>query len=248
MKRFYKAAAAEPAAATPNTSADQGWHVTLDGRAVKTPGKRPLSLPTQALAQAIAQEWAAQGDQVVPDTMPLTQYACSALDRVAPARDQVIHQVSAFAETDLIAYPAQTPPELRARQDACWLPLINQLAAMDWPLRQTSGLIAIEQDASLRPRATAWLQAKSDMALTALASLIEASGSFFLPYLMAEQMTHRPADQMAGRGISLDQLIEACTLEEQFNLQTWGNDEEAEQLLARREADLRSAAQMLNLL
>ena len=228
MKRFYKAATA--------SEAEGGWQVLLDGRAVKTPGKLALALPTEGLAAAIAAEWAAQGEMVVPDTMPLTQYACSALDRVAPARAQVIDQASGYAETDLMAYPTDEPAALRVEQDAVWLPLLTELRDLGWDLKQTGGLMAIDQDPDIRPRAKAWLEAKSDMALTALASLIETSGSFFLAYALAEGLR------------DIEALVQACTLEEQFNLKAWGSDEEAEQLLARREADLRSAAQMLDLL
>ncbi len=228
MKRFYKAAAAVEGAGA--------WHVHLDTRAVKTPGKAALALPSQSLAQAIAAEWAAQGEMVVPDTMPLTQYACSAIDRVAPARASVIVQASAYAETDLMAYPTDEPADLRAKQDVCWLPLIARLETLGWRLEQTSGLMAIDQDPDLRPRAQAWLERQDDMHLTALASLIETSGSFFLTYLLVED------------GLGIEALIEACTIEERFNLEAWGSDEEAEQLLARREADLRSAVQMLDLL
>lgn len=228
MKRFYKATSAVEVA--------DAWHVHLDARAVKTPGKAALALPSQALAAAIAEEWAAQGEEVVPDTMPLTQYACSAIDRVAPARTSVITQASAYGETDLLAYPTDEPADLRAKQDDSWLPLIARLEALGWTLQQTSGLMAIDQDPDLRPRAQAWLERQDDMRLTALASLIETSGSFFLAYLLAED------------GLGIDSLIEACTIEERFNLEAWGSDEEAEQLLARRKADLRSAAQMLDLL
>ena len=230
MKRFYKAARAAPAAGSL-------WHVMLDARAVKTPGKQPLILPTLGLAQAIAEEWQAQGQTVVPDTMPLTQYVCSALDRVAPARAQVIAQASAYAMTDLLAYPTQEPAELRALQDASWQPLLAQLRALGWNVRQTSGLTVIDQDPEVGPRARAWLESKSDLALTAQASLIETSGSFFLPYLLAQ-----------GAGFAVTDLIKACTLEERYSLSRWGHDAEAEQALARREADLSAAAHLLQLL
>ena len=228
MRRFYTSAQA--------TQNNQGWYVALDGRSVKTPGKHPLFVPTQALAHAIAEEWQAQGDRIDPDTMPLTQYSCSALDRVAGARAYLIAQISAYVATDLLAYPTDQPAALRDVQDAHWHPLIDRMAALGWPLIQTSGLMAVDQDPSLAPRAQAWLDSKALFPFTALANLIETSGSFFLAYLHAED------------GLEIERLIQACTLEEQFNLKKWGSDEEAEQLLGRRIADLKSAAQMLALL
>ncbi len=228
MKRFYHATGIE--------RRSDHWQVVLDGRPVKTPGKRTLALPTQALAQALAAEWAAQGETVQPETMPLTQYACSALDRVAPARGQVIGHAAAYAETDLLAYPAPEPPELRARQDALWLPVLEHLERLGWTVRQSSGLVPLDQAPETRARAAAWLEGQETLTLTALASLVQTSGSFFLTYLHAQG------------ALKIDEVIEACSLEERFGLETWGRDAEAEQLLARRDGDLRSAAQMLNLL
>lgn len=228
LKRFYK----ETSVAGQGTA----WQALLDGRAVKTPGKAALGLPTKALAEAIAAEWAAQGEEVLPDTMPLTQFSCSAIDRVAPAMGLIAAQVSAFAETDLIAYPTDKPKDLRAKQNALWDPALERLAALDWNIARTEGLLPIDQDPDLKARAHAWLESKEPFALTAIASLIEASGSFFLTYLHAEG--HMDADT----------LVAACTIEDRFNLEKWGAEEEAEELLARREVDLRAAAQMLDLL
>ncbi|MGB0717693.1 MAG: ATP12 family protein [Alphaproteobacteria bacterium] len=228
MKKFYK-------------SADIGvegnkWSVLLDGLQVKTPGKISLRLPSQSLAEAIALEWNSQGETVVPDKMPLTQYACSAIDRVAPARGAVITQVAEYAGTDLICYPSHTPKDLRSRQDTMWLPLIELLTKMGWKLQQTSSLMPILNGAENVLRAEEWLETQSDMKLTSLASLIETSGSFYLTYLYAFGL------------LDITKLVASCTIEDRFNLESWGSDEEAEQLLQRREEGLRSAAQMFDLL
>ena len=225
MKRFYKA--------TSVAAVEGGWQAQIDGRAIKTPAKAALVVPTQGLAQVIAGEWAAQGEKVIPESMPMTQYVCSAIDRVAPARAEIIGAMSAFAETDLICYPAGTPLELRTMQDAAWLPLIELLG---WPLKQTDTLTAIDQDPSVRPRAATWLQTLEPFALTAVASLIEASGSFFLAY------------GLATKAWDLQTLLDASSVEERYALKKWGSDEEAEQLMARRAADLTTLSQMLDLL
>ncbi len=81
MKRFYAKAEA--------LASDRGWTVMLDGKPVRTPGRAALDLPTAALAEAVAAEWAAQGDTLRPETMPLTGFAYAAIDRVAPDRSGV---------------------------------------------------------------------------------------------------------------------------------------------------------------
>ena len=225
MKRFYKTVTV--------VQGGGGWQVQLDGRPVKTPAKAPLTLPTQALAAAIAAEWEGQGAEVVPETMPLTPYVCSALDRVAPAKAQIIATASAFVETDLLCYPTDAPQELRDVQDRLWLPLLEK---MDWPFRQADGLTAVAQDPGVRRQATAWLESLEPFTLTAVTSLIEASGSFVLSYGLVMGLW------------DLATVSEACMLEERYSLKKWGSDEEAEQLLAWREADLSTLAQMLHLL
>ena len=101
MKRFYKEA--EP------RGDDRRLGVALDGRPIRTPGKRDLLVPSEALAAAIAAEWDAQQDEIRPATMPLTRLAATAIDRVAPQRDAIIRQIANYAGTDLVCYRADAP-------------------------------------------------------------------------------------------------------------------------------------------
>ncbi len=82
MKRFYKQAAA--------AAAEGGFEVQLDGRAVRTPGRALLLLPTRPLAEAVAAEWAAQEAQVRTQDMALMSLSCTALDLVRPHRAAVV--------------------------------------------------------------------------------------------------------------------------------------------------------------
>ena len=68
---------------------DAGFRVLLDGRPVKTPGKRDLAMPTQRLAEAVAAEWAAQEEFLDPATMPITRIANSIVDGVTERAEEV---------------------------------------------------------------------------------------------------------------------------------------------------------------
>ena len=114
MRRFYKTAAAAPA--------ESGFAVHLDGKPIRTPAKRPLIVPSAALAEAIAAEWAGQGSEVDPLSMPLMRLACTAIDRVAGNRDAVVGDLAGYARTDLLCYRAGHPPDLAERQNAAWQP------------------------------------------------------------------------------------------------------------------------------
>ena len=102
MKRLYKSASV--------TETPDGFGVTLDDQPVRTPAKRPLTVPTPALAEAIAEEWLAQGETIDPKRLPLTRLASIALDLVAPRREAVVAEVVKYAGTDLVCSRAEQPP------------------------------------------------------------------------------------------------------------------------------------------
>ena len=102
---------------------EHGYGVALDGRPLSTPMRRTVAVPSRALAGAIAEEWQAQGDEVRPNSMPLTQLAVTALDRVAERREAVIDELAAYGSTELLCYRAEYPAELAHRQAEAWQPL-----------------------------------------------------------------------------------------------------------------------------
>ncbi len=114
MKRFYKSV----------TTNDAGG-VLLDGRPVRTPARVPLVMPTPALAEAVAAEWAAQGEEIRPQDMPLTGLANAAIDRVAPEQAAFAASLAQYGETELLCYRADGPPDLIARQHERWDPLLD---------------------------------------------------------------------------------------------------------------------------
>src|SRR5947209_10771325 len=115
-KRFYKEVAVAPDA--------DGFVVTLDGRKLKTPAKADLILPTHAAAEAVAQEWRAQGEDIDPRTMPLTRLVNSALDGVAREIESVIADIVRYAGSDLVCYRAAEPAALVAAQSEAWDPVL----------------------------------------------------------------------------------------------------------------------------
>ena len=115
-KRFYERAEAVEAAG--------GHGIALDGKPVRTPAGKPLAVPGAALAGALAEEWAAQEETIDRETMPLTRLACSALDLVPERRAEIVAEVAAYGETDLVCYRTDEPPALALRQVAAWEPLV----------------------------------------------------------------------------------------------------------------------------
>ena len=116
-RRFWKTADIRPQG--------EGWEVVLDGRPLRTPGKLPLILPTEALARAIAAEWDAQTDVIDPNRMPLTRAANSAVEKVTPQFHDVTSMLGDYGGTDLLSYRASEPEALTRMQAVGWDPLID---------------------------------------------------------------------------------------------------------------------------
>ena len=139
-KRFYKDVAVK----------DEGGEAVLllDGKPVRTPGKAPLALPTRAAAEALAEEWRAQGDRIDPETMPLTRFANSAIDGVRGREQAVAADIVRHAGSDLLSYRPEGPQGLVAAQAKHWDPVLAWAErALDAPLRLVAGIVHVEQPA-----------------------------------------------------------------------------------------------------
>lgn len=221
IRRFYEGAEAG--------REGDGYTVTLDGKPVKTPAKALLVVPTLALAEALAEEWAAQEEWVRPSNMPLTRFACTAIDLVRPNREAVIDDAAAYGEHDLLCYRAPKPPKLVAQQQKAWQPLLDWAAVThDAPLNVATGIVSVAQpEASLSALRQA-IEALDALALTALRSAVSVSGSLIIGLALVE------------RHIGSDEAFEAAELDESYQIVAWGEDAEA----AKRREALRQELKM----
>lgn len=218
MKRFYKLVTAEK---QPDGSAI----VLLDGRRLKTPAKADFVLPGLALGEAVAAEWAAQGNEIKPHEMPLTRLAATAIDRVQAAPRHAAEEVVRYGDTDLLSYRADEPPELAARQAQEWQPILDWFRERyDVQIAVTSGIVAVKQPAELQPRLTRICATLDAFRLTALHTATGATGSVVLGLALLEGAIDAATAHRLG------------LLDELFQVERWGEDEEA----AARRAALRS--------
>ncbi len=229
VKRFYEAVGVAEAAG--------GFTVTLDGRPVRTPGRAELVLPTLALTEALAEEWAAQEDELRPESMALTSLACTAIDIVRPRRAEVVGELAVYGKTDLVCYRVERPPALVARQSEVWQPLMDWAArALDAPLATTAGILAAPQPADGLAALRRTVERHDDMALAALATAVKASSSL----VIALALSHGRLDPEAA--------FEAAELHESPQIEAWGEDPEATRRRETVKSDLRAAARFLQLL
>lgn len=222
-KRFWKAATAEPC--------EGGYTVRLDGRAVKTPAKAAVVVPTLALAQAAAVEWDAQAGVITPDTMPVTRAINSAIDKLLVQFDEVVDLLAAYGASDLLCYRATGPEGLVTLQAVGWDPLLDWAAReLGTPLVTTAGIIHIDQPPGSIARLHALTAAFDTFRLAAFHDLVAISGSLIL----ALAVTH-------GR-LSPEEAFDLSRIDEAWQVEIWGVDEEAAVLeAARRQAFLEAA-------
>lgn len=231
MKRFYKETAVD--------AAEGGFRVLLDGRPMRTPAKAVLVVPTEALAVAIAAEWAAvpENEEIKTGLLPLTRLAATGLDRVPGQREQVIDDTAKYAGSDLLCYRATDPTSLVERQTATWQPLLDWAAERyGAPLLVARGMTFVTQPAQSLARLRAAVAAYSDLALSSLYNLTHVAGSLIVALAVAER-------HLAG-----EQAFQAAQLDDLYQIERWGDDPLA---IERRDGvrrDIDAAARFLELL
>ncbi|WGH79122.1 ATP12 family chaperone protein [Jannaschia ovalis] len=227
-RRFWTAATVEEVAG--------GYTVRLDGRPVKSPSKTELIMPSRALAGGVAAEWDAQAEVIDPLSMPLTRAVNSTLDKVMPQAEAVAAHLAEYGGSDLLSYRAAGPAELVARQCAAWDPMLDWAAeALGARLAVTEGVMPAAQPANATEALHARVAALSAWELTALSEFVTLSGSLVLGLAaMAEQ--------------DIETLWRASRIDEDWQIEQWGPDEEEQKLTASRRAAFLQAARYLELL
>ena len=208
VRRFYKTA--RPIAR------DAGFAVALDERVLKTPKGAVFAAPTLALAEAMAGEWAAQTEKIMPATMPITRLAFAAIDWTAASRDQRAQYVASFGQTDLCCHRAGAPADLVARQAQIWDPIVAWgRDALGVNLPVVEGVVAASIAPGELSKLKAHAEAVDDFSLTGLSQAAGLAGSALIAFAL-----------LRGQLVGEDAAI-AATLDDEFALERWGEDAEA---------------------
>ncbi|GAB4537241.1 MAG: ATP12 family chaperone protein [Roseibium sp.] len=225
-KRFYKEAS--------HAAVDGGFAIHLDGRPVKTPGKALLVLPSEALGAAVASEWAAQEKEINPAAMPLTRIANSAQDAVSFRFDEVADDVTKFAGNDALCYRADDPDSLVETQRHLWDPVVDWVGTLlGGRFVLIEGIIHAPQPETLLAAYRARIATETPLRLAALHTVTSLTGSALLALALKE-----------GR-LDADAVWTAAHVEEDFNIERWGEDAEAKQIRAYKRKEFDAAALIL---
>lgn len=229
MKRFWKNVALREAAG--------GWGIALDDRLLKTPARDTLVVGARPLGEAIAEEWRACGEEINPRAMPLTGFVNAAIDHVAPAPARFAVDLAQYAEGDLLCYRAEHPPKLVASQAAAWDPLLAWARQrFDIEFVVTAGVVHVQQPPATVARLAGALASATPFELAAISPIVTIGGSVVTALALFE------------RAIDCETAWAAVSLDDRWQIEQWGADDEAVASLANRRQDFEAAARFLALL
>jgi chaperone required for assembly of F1-ATPase len=228
LRRFYKEAAVAE-------TEDGRFAVTLDGKPALTPGRNKLALPTPAAAQLVADEFAAQGETLDPLSMPTLRLVNTAIDGVASDPQAVLEDILRFASSDLLCYRADAPQGLVARQAEAWDPMLDWIrSALGARFILSEGVMHVEQPRETIAILGAHLRLRTEpFRLACLHVVTTLTGSALLSLAVE-----------AGE-LSSDEAWAAAHIDEDWNIERWGEDAEASARRANRRREMMAAAELL---
>jgi chaperone required for assembly of F1-ATPase len=209
-----------------------GYAILLDGRPVKSPAKNALAVPTAELAELMRDEWASQVDVIDPRTMPVTRLVNTAIDGIAADPQAVFEDILRFSAGDMLCYRAESPEELVARQGEHWDPILDWAAsALGARFILIEGVMPQEQPRETVAAFAASLRRyDSPISLAALHTITTLTGSAILALAFAEGQ------------VTADAAWRLAHLDEDWTIEHWGTDAEAEHRRAKRLEEMQAAA------
>ncbi len=226
-RRFYTRAACMPV--------DGRFQLQLDGKPARTPARRLLAIEDATVGEALAAEWNAIETVLDPASMPLTRLVNSAIDGVADRSEEVRAEIVRYAGSDLICYRAEGPEALVARQSAQWDPLVAWARdALGARLALAVGVMHVRQPETSMAAVSAAVQGfREPVRLAGLSAVTTLTGSAII------------ALALATRAIDAEAAWSAGCLDELYQAEVWGFDEEAERRQTARRREFEAACLVL---
>ena len=216
---------------------DGGYTVTLDGKPIKTPSGRTVVVPARALAEMIAAEWNAQGEFIEPLTMPLTRFANSVVQGVIDRTEAVRDDVAKYFASDLLFYrgrPSGRAGGARGRALGPG-PVLGQRTTLGAHFILAEGVMHVRQPDAAIAAARGALP-DDPWVIAALHVITTLTGSA----LLALALFHGVIDP--------DQAWAAAHVDEDWNAEKWGVDEEVAARRAAKLVDFNAVAAVLKAL
>jgi len=186
--------------------------VVIDGRVLKTPARKSISLPSKALAMAVAAEWEWQrARRVMPFTMPMTTLVSTAVDQMPSIRGRTIEELLNHFLTDTACCRHEIDRKLLKKQNEVLNPIVHWMEQhVQKPVKMSHNVLEHGQDAETVEAVRRMLLKFNDWELSAVDMLANATKSLVIA-LAVEQ----------GR-LSPMEALHASRVEENFQMEEWG--------------------------
>ncbi len=215
---------------------EAGYLVKLDDKILKTPAKRQMVLPTEALAKKVALEWDEQVEEIDPTTMPFTKSANAALDKVSEQFEEVSSLLGEYGDTDLLYYRADSPPELQKRQKIGWDPIVKWAEnTLKVQINCGTGIVYIPQNEQIFSEMRIKISNLNIFELTAFYDMVSITGSLILGLAIIN-----------GR-LSAEEAYQLSRVDELWQLEQWGEDEEAHAVSSLKNAEILHSEEFFSL-
>ncbi len=224
-KRFYKEVSV--------AAQDDGYVVKLDSFTLKTPGKLTFLVPYKYMAELAAAEWAAQGEGIIPASMPITRLLNVAIEQTPQNRDALVAEARKYAGTDLLCYREGETRLYREHQAETWDPVLAWAAEQGIALKITESLVAIKQDEPALEAVAHYASGLNDIVLTLFVHLVAVFGSAVLAMAVIEKY------------LTGEEGFELSRLDEIWQIKYWGQDEEAEERTQAIREDVKALSALL---
>ncbi|MDG2242019.1 MAG: ATP12 family protein [Rhodospirillaceae bacterium] len=213
-----------------------GFGISLDGRPLHTPGRTKLETSSESLAKVIAKEWDDQVEYFDPTSMPLTKLLNTALDRISPNMEAVVEDLLSYLDTDLLCYRADGPAELVERQNSVWQPILDWLADTHSVILSVgAGLMPLSHLEKSHIQAEKVVSALNTIELTTVQAVAGLTSSLSLGLALVN-----------GK-VSGAEVAAAATLDEVWQMEKWGEDQEALDRITNLAGEVRSVEKFLKL-
>jgi chaperone required for assembly of F1-ATPase len=197
----------------------------------------PVVVPVEALARDMAAEWAAQGEHINAETMPMVRLVNSAIESGTAQLPVFRAEVANYAANDLLLYRAESPQALVAEEEALWDAALVKLARhFGVAFQPTIGITHQPQPAPTLARLAEAIENEPLLPLTALVSITALTGSGLLAIGLRQAL------------FTPDEVWTAAQVDEDYNMRLWGAVDDAVLRRDKRRKEFDAAVLVLELI
>lgn len=212
---------------------ESGFGISLDDKPLRTPAKNSLVVPTEELATYVADEWLTISDEIDPTRLRFTKLCNASIDSMPEKFDAVVEMLADYTDTDLLCYRAESPEGLALRQSSYWDPLLEWVDQNHGlKLVQTTGIIPVKQPSGSREGIKIWLEQLNMFEMMACHDLTIMSGSIIICRAVCDGF------------LNASQAWEASRIDEDWQAEVWGADEDAEKAANAKFEDFSAATKL----